>query len=268
MSVCTAWATEEDLTACGYEPPVGSEEVVARALMQASEILYRLSGSRWPGECEELLRPCGAPSQATLGALWMLPWVPLQTSPGVWVNMPGCGCYLADDCGCPPIPQINLGRDDVQSVELVTIGTETLLPEDYRLDHGRWLVRVDGGQWPCCQDLRAAPGEEGAFAIEIIYGQAPDTGGIRAAAVLASEFVKACLGDGSCRLPTRVQTITRQGVTMALIDPLEFLTNGRTGLYEVDLWLAAVNPEGLRRRSTAWSPEMPRGRRFPAPSGS
>jgi hypothetical protein len=84
-----------------------------------------------------------------------------------------------------------------------------------------------------------------------------------AAAILACELVKAHLGV-DCALPARVQTLTRQGMSMAILDPQEFLAFGRTGLYEVDLAIAAVNPHGLRRRATAWSPEVKgRARRTP-----
>ena len=62
--------------------------------------------------------------------------------------------------------------------------------------------------------------------------------------------------NADCDLPERVTSITREGVTMALIDPQEFIQEGRTGLYTVDLWLNAVNPNRLLKRATVWSPDM------------
>jgi hypothetical protein len=55
-----------------------------------------------------------------------------------------------------------------------------------------------------------------------------------------------------------VQSITRQGISMAILDPFDFLDNGRTGVYQFDLWLATVNPTGLPRRSRVFSPDIAR----------
>jgi hypothetical protein len=45
--------------------------------------------------------------------------------------------------------------------------------------------------------------------------------------------------EKGCRLPKRVQTVTRQNVTLAVLDPLTLFKDGMTGLAEVDLWVAA-----------------------------
>ena len=45
-------------------------------------------------------------------------------------------------------------------------------------------------------------------------------------------------------------------VFFPLLDPLDFLAEGKTGIYDVDLFISAVNPNGLMRRATAWSPEV------------
>jgi hypothetical protein len=192
---------------------------------------------------------------------WTYPWIPVLTG-GTWINIgPNCGCHIAWDCACNGIPQVNLGRSDVTEILNVTIDGVTLSAANYRLDHGRWLVRTDGGFWPCCQNLAKDIGEDGTWSIELEYGLAPPEMGRLAAAHLAGELIKSCTG-GDCDLPERVTTITRQGVTLALLDPQLFLTEGRTGLYQVDLFLAAVNPNGLARRASAWSPDIPgRGRR-------
>jgi hypothetical protein len=38
---------------------------------------------------------------------------------------------------------------------------------------------------------------------------------------------------------------------------MDFLSNGRTGFYSIDLWLAAVNPDRRPMRGHVWSPDIP-----------
>ena len=157
-------------------------------------------------------------------------------------------------------------KRQVLTVDQVLIDGAAIAAAAYRLDHNRWLVRVDDDTWPCCQDLTEPTTETGTWSVTITYGRPIPQSLKNAAATLACELVKAHVGV-DCALPARVQTLTRQGVTMALLDPQEFLAGGRTGLYEVDLAIAAFNPEGLRRRATAWSPEVKgRARRTPTVS--
>jgi hypothetical protein len=54
-------------------------------------------------------------------------------------------------------------------------------------------------------------------------------------------------------LPERVQTITRQGVTVGFLDPQDFLEKGRTGITMIDLWLRSVNPRGISRRARMYA---------------
>ena len=43
---------------------------------------------------------------------------------------------------------------------------------------------------------------------------------------------------------------------MALLDPMQFLDQGKTGLYLVDEAIRAVNPHGLRRRPSVINPDF------------
>jgi hypothetical protein len=63
-----------------------------------------------------------------------------------------------------------------------------------------------------------------------------------AARELAEQILLGMEGSSACQLPARVTSISRQGVSMQLLDPQEFLNDGRTGIYLVDLFLRAVNP--------------------------
>lgn len=255
MTLCSDWITQEDVELC-YAIPEGTDaDVIASALTVASELLYALSGRQYPGTCSEIVRPCGNEGDP-LGFtpwLWSYPWVPIRTG-GQWVNTGPCGCHMRS-CGCGPYPSVNLGRPDVQTVTEVKIDGAVLASSAYRLDSNQYLTRVDGDSWPCCQDLSEPTTEAGTWSVSITYGFAVPEALKRAAAVFASELIKDCIGE-DCRLPRRTTTVTRQGLTFDMLDPQQFLTEGRTGLYEVDLVVAAFNPHGLTRRAMAWSPEV------------
>lgn len=221
--LCHAWA--EDLEGCGT-PPDADPALVESALLVASEILYKLSGRQFPGLCDVTFRPCGD----------------------------SCNCSY-DTCGCNRLPAVFLARN-VDSVSSVNIDGVELDSDAYRVSSG-WLLRLDGAAWPCCQDLAAAPGEADTFTVTGLVGRLPDETGIRAAKALAVELVKACIPSETCALPERVTNVVRQGVSFTVLDPMEFLEGGRTGIYIVDLFLRAANPAGLARRASAWSPDLP-----------
>jgi len=78
----------------------------------------------------------------------------------------------------------------------------------------------------------------------------------QAISTLAGEFQLASSGE-PCKLPERVTSVTRQGVSWTMLDPQDFLADGRTGLYEVDSVLAAYNAgTAVRARAAVYSPEF------------
>ncbi|WP_345410326.1 hypothetical protein [Nonomuraea salmonea] len=174
---------------------------------------------------------------------------------GRWYN--GCGtCVTA--CSCGPMCEIVLPGPVDSIVRVMQDGVE--LPADaYRVDGHRTLVRTDGECWPDCQDLSAPPTEPGTLAVTYRQGVPVPPGGIAAASSYACELVKAvCPGQGmgACRLPARVQTISREGVTMSFVDPMDHLERGLTGLPEVDAWVRAVNPDRLAQASRVYSVDL------------
>lgn len=60
---------------------------------------------------------------------------------------------------------------------------------------------------------------------------------------LALEFAKSHAGK-SCSLPERVTSVNRQGVSWTILDPLDFLDKGLTGIGSVDQWISAVRRRG------------------------
>lgn len=245
--LCSPWATFADIP--GPYQSLVDEPTWARVLMQASEILWALSGRRWyGGGCEETALLRSIPPTAGHGN-----W-PYDQTWG-W-----CPCWSAGtwDDGWPVPPAswggdhlepvaIKLPRDPVTAILSVTEGGTVLAADQYRLTRSGWLERLSG-RWAVCGDET-----------EIIYtfGEPPPEGGVQAVVALAVELARDIAGDGQCQLPQRVTSITRQGISMSMIDPMEFLPNGKTGLYLVDLWLAAVNPHNRPARGSVWSLDVP-----------
>lgn len=284
------WATKEDelsVDAPCLWPIVGDCAVaaddrpeIARASEQmAIDILHAASGRQF-GECVVTYQPCRRECAVDLVPvdMWSLidirhqalvsrtPW-----SDGYYSTMVCSNCRT-DDCACTDLVDIELWHRNITSVMEVKIDGAVLDPGNWRLFRGN-LVRTDGLAWPECQDATVPNGSVGTWSISYRHGKPVPPGGQVAAGILACEFAKAMCNDSSCALPKRVQSITRQGVSVAFLDAQEFLDQGKTGIYTVDLWLHSVNPNRLARRARAYSPaKLRRGRTrdagydpFPAP---
>lgn len=250
-------------TTCVPEPgweATYPEPVRNRAVSLATFVLDAFTGHQF-SQCPVIVRPCGptcglfngyqtypvgAPSSNAPG-----PWMTPFTFNGLWRN-----CACAGGCDCAPACRVSLGAPVAEIVEVKVDGL-ILDPSAYTLAGG-WLVRTDGGEcWPACQDLALPDTEEGTFSVEFIPGRRLPEAARIAAGALALEFARACAG-AACGLPAQVQSFTRQGVDVEFVDPVDILTDGRTGIREVDLFISAVNPHGMRQRSRVLSPDVKR----------
>jgi hypothetical protein len=239
---CAPWATDADLCS-----PCDLYELDAvdidDALQMATDVLFNFTGRRWPGVCEETVRPC---------------------------RTERCGCQ--ETCGCGWLSEVHLPGYPVVEVTEVLVDGDVVPESEYRVDDARYLVgltKADGTlrRWPSCQRLERADSEDRTFSVTYSWGLDPPVGGIRSAASLACQLLMACqpeaIKDGRCRLPKRVTTITRQGITLAILDPLSLFREGLTGLAEVDLWVASVRAGDSRRGATVVDPLRHRSVRRP-----
>lgn len=210
----------------------------------ATEYLWNWTGRRY-GLCDVTVRPCrqdcttaGMSTFFGNGPVWpnAAPFTPVIINGG-WYNL-SCG-RCGDVCGCGHIEQLQL-PGPIYSIDSITIDGEVLPSGNYRVDNDKWLVRTDDGSWPSCQDLSADVGEEDTFEIVYRKGVPVPVGGQIAAGVLATELAKALCNDGTCQLPQRVQSITRQGVTIAMLDAFDDVEKGHTGIWVVDSWIASI----------------------------
>jgi hypothetical protein len=242
MTLCTNYIDRNDLAACGC--PEADGATMDLAITSASEMLYLKLGQQFPGTCEATVRPCSQP--AGVSGAWPYPYFPWRVG-GEWVNTGPCGCNLANDCGCNPYPRVNLGRQDIQTIEAATIDDVVLDPSAYRLDQKKYLVRTDGSGWPCCQDLSKDSGT-GTWFVELTYGNPVPQSVKDAAATLATEYVKACVNDSTCRLPRKAQNVVKQGVSFIVLDDI-------LSLPEVSAVINAYNPSSLVGPPKVFSPD-------------
>lgn len=246
--LCSAWATPADVPDPHRDRL--DDETWERLLMQASEIMWALSGRRWyGGGCEETAMLRSMPPTAGRDS-----W-PYDASWG------SCPCWRGgtwvDDLFLPrtdyttahlsPVA-IKLPRNPVTLIVEATVDGITLDPSAYRLTRSGWLERIDGGHWAVCGD---------STDVTYQFGEPPPEGGVQAVVLFAIQLMLDYLGDAKCRLPARVTSVTRQGVTMAMLDPMEFLPDGKTGIYLIDLWLASVNPLHRPARGFFFSLDTP-----------
>ena len=234
-------------TGCCSEFDDYSPAIQTRSKGLAGAALRMLTG-RSIGGCDVKVRPCKRGCIGADAGYFSAGWfVPLNWA-GTWTN--SCGCTT--DCSCGPLEQMLL-PPPIGRVTQVKVDGVVVAPTAYRVDSQRWLVRLDGGTWPVCQDMAKADTEAGTFSVTYLNAQPVDGLGAYAAGVLACEFAKACSG-ARCRLPSGVTDITRQGISMTL--PTGAFPDGLTGIREVDAYVQSVNPSKLRMPSRVWSPDL------------
>ncbi len=239
-----------DLPGYGPDAESGAEPDLPTqyAVETASYVLWALSGRQF-GCCELTLRPCRRDCQPGLGDG---PWGARLVG-GEWINLPCRSC--AGTCACRDISEIRLPYAPACSVTEVIWDGETLDADQYRLEDSEWVVfSPDLGFLPYCQDMWTRLGEEGTYGITYDYGTPLPVAGQRAVGSLACEILKACRG-GTCNLPKRTRQIVADGISVDVIDPFEFFEKKRTGIYEVDLFLVASNPDSRSRAARVMSPD-------------
>jgi hypothetical protein len=251
---CELWEYDTTCLPSGWAPAPGD---LTPAQRSAYDFAVELLGAATLGQfgvCELVARPCTRACAHQLGysALaggWFAPYL----LDGQVYN--GCGCVSPAGCGCGDAAIVRLAGPVAEVVEVKVDGA-VLDPSAWYLQ-GRALARLDGGRWPLRQDVYAPDTEPGTFSVRYRQGVELPVGGRRALSVLMVELHKARCGDGTCRLPQRVTSIVREGVTYQMLDdPSGLLDAGRTGIADVDMWLASINPTRARTRMRVYSPDV------------
>ena len=261
-------------TSCCEEWDTYNTELQTAAAEYGALMIWAGTGRRF-GTCTRTVRPCRRDCEDCGGAggwFWADgTWFPYILN-GVWRN---CMCGMGDGCfTCRPDCQVWLEPPVASIVEVYFSGSGVIDPATYRVDDYQWLVRqgpaVTGSGvtdcWPIFNNLNfpvsgaLAPLDNSAWQVTYNWGLAMPSVLSRAAGELACEWAKNCLGL-PCRLPQRVTSISRQGVSVTLADVDQLLENGLTGLVTVDNLIRAFNPYRLTSRMKVASPDLPRIRK-------
>lgn len=210
------------------------------AITSSSELLYALSGRKFPGELEATVRPF--PKSPTLGG---------RNRNIIWPGNTWGVCWGYPHMICEAPTQLGLGRTPLNEIIEVVINGEVFDPINYRIEDQKWLVRTDCCAWPMC----GCSCDD--FTISFKFGEGPPQLGTDAALILSAEMYRFMTPGGkNCRLPSRVTSIVRQGVSIALIDPMDFMKSGLTGIYQIDMFLMAYNPGKQIKKPTVFSPDV------------
>lgn len=235
----------------------------------ASEVLYEMSGRVFTGECgpvtiRPLSRPINVDSWRMATGSWFSSWGTCGYAAG------GARSSVVSHYGCSNPPEVELGVFPVIDITEVKIDGTVIPSNEYQLMDFKTLIRMrptaaaiptERWGWPTCQNLDMPDTEEGTFSVTYTYGQVPPAAGVLAARKLAEHLVLPQLGD-STKYPQRVTSIQRQGVAAMTVDVMDIVKTGKTGIYEVDLFLRMSNPNQTSRQGAVWSPDVGRPRRY------
>lgn len=250
VQACSPWATSSDVL--GRFDYDGDPDMLDLAMRVASDVLFELTGRRWPGRCHDSIRPIAQFRTVEVPG-WYASLAGLAQR-GSWGY---CSCNRIRETGCFRIPEIKLpGNPVAKSTIVVKINGDNFT--DFALHDRRYLARTDGQGWPCCQDLLADDTHDNTWSVAYDFGMLPPPGGRVAATLYGYQLALAmdpeAVSSGKCLLPARVTTITRQGVTQVVLDPGTLAAEGQVGLSLVDQWVAATNIGRTRRPATVLIP--------------
>jgi hypothetical protein len=230
----------------------------------ATTTLWGLTGRRY-GRCEITVQPCRQRKNLPLYQAFPVPgwgngywgggggpFMPYILN-GQWYNSCWGGCTCRASC------EIALdGPTTTAGVLQVTTHGDIVDPSAYQIQNGYLLVRIDGHCWPSCINYSHQDPPE--FTVTYLRGTEEPPALQVAAGILACEFAKSCLGDADCRLPSRLQALTQQGVSVTVSPFNEYMDLGMTDIPEVDRVVAVLNPYRQQERSRVYSPDRPRPR--------
>lgn len=234
-----------------FLPPLGSGDEDDDALMAqratakalAIQVMYVLSARQF-GIFDVIARPCIDDYHRRHTGSRVTSYV-LSWEGDKWVNW-WCGC--SGRCRISGPGAVHLPGPALEVME-VNIAGAVLAEDQYRLENNT-LYRVgDIAVWPR-QDLSRPVGSPNTWSVEYLRGQPVPDGVAALTGILAGEFFKAVRGDSKCRLPRNVTQVSRQGVSYSVFNPEAIYNARKTGIYEIDLWLSAVNPNGLMAAPT------------------
>lgn len=229
---CEAWCSWQDVLACASGLDAVTTRAAENAIDYATDILWKLTRRRYSGVCVVTRSLCLS-----------------------------CRTCYPRVCSCEPLNGIDLGiASPIHAIWDVWVDGVMLDPSVYGIVDRKWLVRNDNQVWPTGTLNNNELADPHAFSATWAYGRPIPKGARNAAALLAAELAKACLGQ-VCQIPQHVSTVTREGITYQIVDVNAIIAEGSTGVALVDQWLAA-DRIGRRPRAHIFVPGAPRTTRL------
>lgn len=259
---CSVW--DLDLGCCmvsgGFSDPcLGdgtpvSPEITDSSVLAASQFMWAATGRQF-GLCTVILRPlcinqCPDDCTGLSDSGYGFPWTPLHQASGEWTNV----TCTQSNCTCVNLCEVPLPYP-ICSVDEVLIDGVVVPNTEYSVINFNKLVRAkDAGCWPECNNLSLPNTEVGTWSITMTYGRPVPELVRLATAEFACQLIKKCVGR-PCDLPQRIQSISRQGMNATFLDPMEFMRDGMTGIFLVDLAIKTYNPHKLYKKPAVVSPD-------------
>lgn len=213
----------QDLEATDYR--------ILDAIDDASTVMYYLTGRQFSGTCQTTVRP---------------------------------GCLTVPcHCGCTP-NQVNLGVWPVTQLNSVRYGgvvyTGASLTDTFHVNGFRFIARNDGDTFLSGNQSAVAGSSQDSvdalggtvFEATVSYGMQVPRLITRATRDLACNLVAVCC-EQPCKLPERVTSVVRSGISMQMASVVDLLRTGDTGIYSVNLAIATFNPSRLQSPSFVWA---------------
>jgi hypothetical protein len=244
------WATTEELGV------YADSDYAYDAVKTASHLLWAMSGRKFSGVTRVTERYVSAYDPYLRLGGSRLNYAPTLIAGKVEnIFMGGHGRFSHHDFqgdGTSNYSRVRLrGRKVVEVHELRDMYGNIIDPETYYLSDHSTVIGTPNASWSSAN-----------VEVTYTYGSPPPASGRAAARILATELVKLFEDDDTCALPQRVTSVVRQGVVYTVLDNQSFVEELKTGVYAVDLFLKAVNPDKARARSRVFSPDVARGRRI------
>lgn len=161
------------------------------------------------------------------------------------------------------VNSVTVDGDEIVDFDVFNNGVIEL-PDEKRLSNNLlfastgWTWTGRGAIGPHLLNLPVDPRK---VIVDYTYGTGTPEYVSNAIEMLAAELEKALAGDDSCRLNSRVTSVTSRGIDMTMLDAESFLENGYTGIPEVDLAIRTLNAPRAKKRARVHSPAYRPGRR-------
>lgn len=212
-------------------------EFTARAIEKASFVLYSLTGQKYNGI-------------QTATEAYNLPYNTLASDMVAGVER---GAIIHIPKYTEGMRNLRLRHTPVRKIIEISKGGQVVDPSAYSIRNNAYLVLNNGMPWVI---------DTTDLIITYKHGIRVPAAGKSAAIRFANELIHAYKDDGLCSLPERLQSVSRQGMTFAVLDPQDFIQNGRIGIPEVDYFIHAANPSKAKMKARVFSVDQPRGERI------